>query len=155
MLIDLGRNDVGRVSKIGKVQVTDQMVIERYSHVMHIVSNVQGEVRDDVDALDVLRQLSCGNTFWCAKIRAMEIIDEVEPVKRGIFGGAVGYLGWHGEMDMSIAIRTCVIRENKVYVQAGAGLVADSNPESEWNETQIKARAVIKAVELSSNGLIL
>lgn len=156
MLIDLGRNDVGRVSKIGKVQVTDQMVIERYSHVMHIVSNVQAEVRDGVDALDVFKAtFPAGTLSGAPKIRAMEIIDEVEPVKRGIFGGAVGYLGWHGEMDMSIAIRTCVIRENKVYVQAGAGVVYDSNPESEWNETQIKARAVIKAVELSSNGLIL
>ena len=156
MLIDLGRNDVGRVSKIGKVQVTDQMVIERYSHVMHIVSNVQGEVLEGVDALDVFKAtFPAGTLSGAPKIRAMEIIDEVEPVKRGIFGGAVGYLGWHGEMDMSIAIRTCVIRENKVYVQAGAGLVVDSNPESEWNETQIKARAVIKAVELSSNGLIL
>ncbi|EXA76864.1 anthranilate synthase component I family protein, partial [Acinetobacter baumannii] len=156
MLIDLGRNDVGRVSKIGKVQVTDQMVIERYSHVMHIVSNVQGEVRDDIDALDVFKAtFPAGTLSGAPKIRAMEIIDEVEPVKRGVFGGAVGYLGWHGEMDMSIAIRTCVIRDKKVYVQAGAGLVADSNPESEWNETQIKARAVIKAVELSSNGLIL
>ncbi|WOE30640.1 MULTISPECIES: anthranilate synthase component I [unclassified Acinetobacter] len=156
MLIDLGRNDIGRVSKIGKVQVTDQMVIERYSHVMHIVSNVQGEVRDDVDALDVFKAtFPAGTLSGAPKIRAMEIIDEVEPVKRGVFGGAVGYLGWHGEMDMSIAIRTCVICQNKVFVQAGAGLVADSDPESEWNETQIKARAVIKAVELSSNGLIL
>lgn len=156
MLIDLGRNDIGRVSKIGKVQVTDQMVIERYSHVMHIVSNVQGEVLDGIDALDVFKAtFPAGTLSGAPKIRAMEIIDEVEPVKRGIFGGAVGYLGWHGEMDMSIAIRTCVIRENKVFVQAGAGLVADSQPESEWNETQIKARAVIKAVELSSNGLIL
>lgn len=156
MLIDLGRNDIGRVAKIGKVQVTDQMVIERYSHVMHIVSNVQGEVLDGVDALDVFKAtFPAGTLSGAPKIRAMEIIDEVEPVKRGIFGGAVGYLGWHGEMDMSIAIRTCVIRENKVYVQAGAGLVADSVADSEWNETQIKARAVIKAVELSSNGLIL
>lgn len=156
MLIDLGRNDIGRVAKIGKVQVTDQMVIERYSHVMHIVSNVQGEVRDDVDALDVFKAtFPAGTLSGAPKIRAMEIIDQVEPVKRGIFGGAVGYLGWHGEMDMSIAIRTCVICKNKVFVQAGAGLVADSNPESEWNETQIKARAVIKAVELSSTGLIL
>ena len=115
MLIDLGRNDVGRIAKIGKVQVTDQMVIERYSHVMHIVSNVQGEVRDDVDALDVFKAtFPAGTLSGAPKIRAMEIIDEVEPVKRGIFGGAVGYLGWHGEMDMSIAIRTCVIRENKV-----------------------------------------
>lgn len=156
MLIDLGRNDVGRISKIGKVQVTDQMVIERYSHVMHIVSNVQGEVRDEVDALDVFKAtFPAGTLSGAPKIRAMEIIDEVEPLKRGIFGGAVGYLGWHGEMDMSIAIRTCVIRENKVYVQAGAGVVYDSNPESEWHETQIKARAVIKSVELSSNALIL
>ncbi|TCM71085.1 anthranilate synthase component 1 [Acinetobacter calcoaceticus] len=156
MLIDLGRNDIGRVAKIGKVQVTDQMVIERYSHVMHIVSNVQGEVQDGIDALDVFKAtFPAGTLSGAPKIRAMEIIDEVEPVRRGIFGGAVGYLGWHGEMDMSIAIRTCVIRENKVFVQAGAGLVADSQPDSEWNETQIKARAVIKAVELSSNGLIL
>ncbi|MBF7691366.1 anthranilate synthase component I [Acinetobacter pollinis] len=156
MLIDLGRNDVGRVSKTGKVKVTDKMIVERYSHVMHIVSNVQGEVNDDVDALDVFKAtFPAGTLSGAPKVRAMQIIDEVEPVKRGIFGGAVGYLGWHGEMDMSIAIRTCVIRENRVYVQAGAGLVADSNPEAEWNETQIKARAVIKAVELSSNGLIL
>lgn len=156
MLIDLGRNDIGRVSKVGKVQVTDRMVIERYSHVMHIVSNVQGEVKEDIDALDVLKAtFPAGTLSGAPKIRAMEIIDELEPVKRGLFGGAVGYLGWHGEMDMSIAIRTGIIRDNKVYVQAGAGLVADSDPESEWNETQIKARAVIKAVELSSNGLIL
>ncbi|AOA59538.1 anthranilate synthase component I [Acinetobacter larvae] len=156
MLIDLGRNDIGRVAKIGKVKVTDQMVIERYSHVMHIVSNVEGEVLDGVDALDVFKAtFPAGTLSGAPKIRAMEIIDQVEPVKRGIFGGAVGYLGWHGEMDMSIAIRTCVIRENQVFVQAGAGVVADSNAQSEWNETQIKARAVIKAVELSSNGLVL
>lgn len=156
MLIDLGRNDIGRVAKIGKVQVTEKMVIERYSHVMHIVSNVQAEVRDGIDAIDVFKAtFPAGTLSGAPKIRAMEIIDEVEPVKRGVFGGAVGYLGWHGEMDMSIAIRTCVIREGKVYVQAGAGLVADSDPASEWNETQIKARAVIKAVELSSNGLLL
>lgn len=155
MLIDLGRNDVGRVAKIGKVQVTDKMVIERYSHVMHIVSNVQAEVQEGIDALDVFKAtFPAGTLSGAPKIRAMEIIDEVEPVKRGIFGGAIGYLGWHGEMDLAIAIRTCVIRDNKVYVQAGAGLVADSNPEMEWNETQIKARAVIKSVELSAKGLI-
>lgn len=155
MLIDLGRNDVGRVAKIGKVQVTDRMVIERYSHVMHIVSNVQAEVEDGVDALDVFKAtFPAGTLSGAPKIRAMEIIDEVEPVKRGIFGGAIGYLGWQGEMDMSIAIRTCVIRNGKVFVQAGAGLVVDSDPLSEWNETQIKARAVIKSVELSSKGLI-
>ncbi|MBF7685334.1 anthranilate synthase component I [Acinetobacter sp. B10A] len=156
MLIDLGRNDVGRVSKVGKVKVTDRMVVERYSHVMHIVSNVEGEVEQGVDALDVFKAtFPAGTLSGAPKIRAMEIIDELEPVKRGIFGGAVGYLGWHGEMDMSIAIRTCVIRNHQVFVQAGAGLVADSNPDAEWNETQIKARAVIKAVELSSTGLIL
>lgn len=156
MLIDLGRNDIGRVSEIGQVKVTDKMVIERYSHVMHIVSNVEGKVKPGIDALDVFKAtFPAGTLSGAPKIRAMEIIDEVEPVKRGIFGGAVGYLGWEGKMDMSIAIRTCVIRQNKVYVQAGAGLVADSDPASEWNETQIKARAVIKAVELSANGLNL
>lgn len=156
MLIDLGRNDIGRIAKIGKVQVTDKMVIERYSHVMHIVSNVQGEVREDVDALDVFKAtFPAGTLSGAPKIRAMEIIDEVEPVKRTVFGGAIGYLGWHGDMDMSIAIRTCVIRDHHIYVQAGAGLVEDSDPHSEWQETQIKARAVIKAVELSSTGLIL
>lgn len=156
MLIDLGRNDVGRVSKIGKVQVTEKMVIERYSHVMHIVSNVEGEVRDDVDAMDVFKAtFPAGTLSGAPKIRAMEIIDEVEPVKRGVFGGAVGYLGWHGEMDTAIAIRTAIIRNKQVHVQAGAGLVADSVPEAEWNETMIKARAVIKAVELSANGLVI
>lgn len=156
MLIDLGRNDIGRVSKIGKVSLTEKMVVERYSHVMHIVSNVEGEVLDGIDALDVFKAtFPAGTLSGAPKIRAMEIIDEVEPIKRGIFGGAVGHLGWQGDMDMCIAIRTCVIRENKVYVQAGAGVVADSDPTTEWNETQIKARAVIKAVELSSTGLIL
>ncbi len=154
MLIDLGRNDVGRVSKIGKVRVTERMVIEKYSHVMHIVSNVEGEVRDDVSAMDVFKAtFPAGTLSGAPKIRAMEIIDELEPVKRGVFGGAIGYLGWHGEMDTAIAIRTAVIRNGQIQVQAGAGLVADSVPEAEWNETLIKARAVIKAVELSSNGL--
>ena len=154
MLIDLGRNDVGRVSKIGKVRVTERMVIEKYSHVMHIVSNVEGDVRDDVTAMDVFKAtFPAGTLSGAPKIRAMEIIDEVEPVKRGVFGGAIGYLGWHGEMDTAIAIRTAVIRNGQVQVQAGAGLVADSVPQAEWNETLIKARAVIKAVELSANGL--
>lgn len=156
MLIDLGRNDVGRVSKVGKVKVTDKMVIERYSHVMHIVSNVEGEVREGIDALDVFKAtFPAGTLSGAPKIRAMEIIDQIEPVKRGVFGGAIGYLSWDGKMDMSIAIRTGVIRDEQVFVQAGAGLVADSDPDSEWNETQIKARAVIRAVELSSTGLIL
>lgn len=155
MLIDLGRNDVGRVSQIGKVRVTEQMVIEKYSHVMHIVSNVEGKVRPELDALDVFKAtFPAGTLSGAPKIRAMEIIDELEPVKRGVFGGAVGYLGWHGEMDMAIAIRTAVIAGGQVHVQAGAGVVADSVPASEWNETLIKARAVIKAVELSANGLV-
>lgn len=154
MLIDLGRNDIGRVSQIGKVRVTEQMVIERYSHVMHIVSNVEGEVNAGVTAMDVFKAtFPAGTLSGAPKIRAMEIIDEVEPVRRGVFGGAVGYLGWHGEMDTAIAIRTAVIRNGQVQVQAGAGLVADSVPASEWNETLIKSRAVIKAVELSANGL--
>lgn len=154
MLIDLGRNDVGRVSKVGKVRVTERMTIERYSHVMHIVSNVEGEVRDGLDALDVFKAtFPAGTLSGAPKIRAMEIIDELEPVKRGVFGGAVGYLGWHGEMDTAIAIRTGVIRHGQIHVQAGAGVVADSIPASEWNETLIKARAVIRAVELSANGL--
>ena len=154
MLIDLGRNDVGRVSKIGKVRVTERMTVERYSHVMHIVSNVEGEVSDGMDALDVFRAtFPAGTLSGAPKIRAMEIIDELEPVRRGVFGGAVGYLGWHGEMDTAIAIRTGVIRRGKIHVQAGAGVVADSVPSSEWNETLIKARAVMRATELSAEGL--
>lgn len=156
MLIDLGRNDVGRVSQIGQVQVTERMSIERYSHVMHIVSNVEGVVREGLDALDVFKAtFPAGTLSGAPKIRAMEIIDQLEPVKRGVFGGAVGYLGWHGEMDTAIAIRTGVIRRGMVHVQAGAGVVADSVPASEWNETLLKARAVMRAVELSANGLIL
>lgn len=156
MLIDLGRNDVGRVSQIGQVRVTEQMTIERYSHVMHIVSNVEGQVREGLDALDVFQAtFPAGTLSGAPKIRAMEIIDELEPVRRGVFGGAVGYLGWHGEMDTAIAIRTAVIRAGQVHVQAGAGVVADSVPASEWNETLIKARAVVRAVELSASGLII
>lgn len=156
MLIDLGRNDVGRVSQIGQVRVTERMTIERYSHVMHIVSNVEGQVRAGLDALDVFKAtFPAGTLSGAPKIRAMEIIDELEPVRRGVFGGAVGYLGWHGEMDTAIAIRTAVIRGGQVHVQAGAGVVADSVPASEWNETLIKARAVVRAVELSAAGLVL
>jgi anthranilate synthase component 1 len=155
MLIDLGRNDAGRVSQIGQVRVTERMVIEKYSHVMHIVSNVEGRVRPEFDALDVFKAtFPAGTLSGAPKIRAMEIIDELEPVKRGVFGGAVGYLGWHGEMDTAIAIRTAVITDQQVHIQAGAGVVSDSIPASEWNETLIKARAVIKAVELSANGLL-
>ena len=156
MLIDLGRNDVGRVSQIGQVRVTEQMSIERYSHVMHIVSNVEGQVRAGLDALDVFKAtFPAGTLSGAPKIRAMQIIDELEPVRRGVFGGAVGYLGWHGEMDTAIAIRTAVIRAGQVHVQAGAGVVVDSIPASEWNETLIKARAVVRAVELSATGLAI
>ena len=154
MLIDLGRNDAGRVSQVGQVKVTEQMVIERYSHVMHIVSNVEGVLREGVSALDVLKAtLPAGTLSGAPKVRAMEIIDELEPVKRGIYGGAVGYLGWNGEMDTAIAIRTAVIKDDVMYVQAGAGVVADSIPESEWQETLNKLRALFKAAELAATNL--
>ncbi|HEY1075902.1 MAG TPA: anthranilate synthase component I [Fontimonas sp.] len=147
MLIDLGRNDVGRVAEIGRVRVTEQMVIERYSHVMHIVSNVSGRLRKGLDALHALAAtFPAGTLSGAPKVRAMEIIDELEPVKRGIYGGAVGYLGWDGNMDTAIAIRTAVIKDGQVHVQAGAGVVADSVPQSEWDETMNKARAMMKAV---------
>ena len=149
MLIDLGRNDVGRVAETGSVRVTEQMVVERFSHVMHITSNVVGTARPDVTALDVLRAaLPAGTLSGAPKIRAMEIIDELEPVKRGIYGGAVGYLGWHGNMDTAIAIRTAVIKDDKLYVQAGGGIVADSVPALEWKETMNKARAVFRAAAM-------
>ncbi|HEX4895462.1 MAG TPA: anthranilate synthase component I [Solimonas sp.] len=146
MLIDLGRNDVGRVSGVGSVRLTEKMVIERYSHVMHIVSNVTGQLRPGLDALDALAAtFPAGTLSGAPKVRAMEIIDEVEPVKRGLYGGAVGYLGWDGNMDTAIAIRTAVIKDGQVHVQAGCGVVADSVPQSEWDETMSKARAMMKA----------
>jgi len=146
MLIDLGRNDVGRISRTGSVEVTEKMVVERYSHVMHITSNVVGEVADNRGPLEVLKAtLPAGTLSGAPKIRAMEIIDEVEPVKRGIYGGAVGYIGWNGNMDTAIAIRTAVIKDGMLHVQAGAGVVADSIPELEWKETMNKARAVMRA----------
>ena len=151
MLIDLGRNDAGRVSKIGSVELSDKMVVERYSHVMHIVSNVTGTLRDGLSAIDVLRAtLPAGTLSGAPKIRAMEIIDEVEPVKRGIYGGAVGYLSWHGNMDTAIAIRTAVIKDQVLYVQAGGGVVADSVPRLEWKETMNKARAMFRAAAIAS-----
>jgi anthranilate synthase component 1 len=154
MLMDLGRNDIGRVAKIGSVRVTDRMVIERYSHVMHIVSNVTGELKDGMDAIDVLRAtFPAGTVSGAPKVRAMEIINELEPVKRGVYSGAVGYLSWSGNMDTAIAIRTAVIRGDKLYIQAGAGIVADSVPRNEWNETMNKARAIFRAVALASAGL--
>lgn len=151
MLIDLGRNDVGRVSQTGKVRVTEKMAVERYSHVMHIVSNVEGELKQSVSAMDVLRAtLPAGTLSGAPKVRAMEIIDELEPVKRGIYGGAIGYLGWNGNMDTAIAIRTAVIKDQVMHVQAGAGVVADSVPESEWQETLSKARALMRAAEMAT-----
>jgi anthranilate synthase component 1 len=149
MLIDLGRNDVGRVAEIGTVKLTDKMVVERYSHVMHITSNVTGKLKAGLDAMDVLRAaLPAGTLSGAPKIRAMEIIDEFETEKRGIYGGAVGYISWNGNMDTAIAIRTAVIKDNKLYVQAGAGVVADSVPALEWKETMNKARAIFKAVDM-------
>ena len=154
MLIDLSRNDSGRVSKTGSVTVPKQMFVERYSHVMHIASIVESEIRDDKTALDVLQTtLPVGTLSGAPKVRAMEIIDELEPEKRGIYGGAMGYLGWNDNMDMAIAIRTAVIKNEKLYVQAGAGIVADSQPEVEWEETQNKARAIVRAVQMANNEL--
>ena len=149
MLIDLGRNDVGRVAEPGSVQLTENMVIERYSHVMHIVSNVTGTARQDLSAIDALRAaLPAGTLSGAPKVRAMEIIDSVEPVKRGIYGGAVGYLSWAGDMDTAIAIRTAVVKDGYVHVQAGAGVVADSIPRLEWEETMNKARAILRAIAM-------
>ena len=153
-LLDLGRNDAGRVAKVGSVKLTENMMVERYSHVMHIVSNVEGKLQDGLNALDVLKAtFPAGTVSGAPKVRAMEIIDELEPVKRGIYAGAVGYLGFHGDMDLAIAIRTAIVKDNKLHVQAGAGIVADSDPSSEWQETQNKARAVLRAAELAEQGL--
>ncbi|WP_197694003.1 anthranilate synthase component I [Vogesella sp. LIG4] len=154
MLMDLGRNDVGRVADTGSVRITDNMVIERYSHVMHIVSSVEGTVKPAVSNIDILKAtFPAGTLSGAPKVRAMEIIDQFEPTKRGVYGGAVGYLGFTGDMDMAIAIRTAVIKNDTLYVQAGAGIVADSVPESEWQETQNKARAVVRAAALVQQGL--
>lgn len=154
MLIDLGRNDVGRVSETGSVLLTEKMVIERYSHVMHIVSNVIGQIRPGMSALDVLRAtFPAGTVSGAPKIRAMEIIDELEPVKRGVYAGAVGYLSWSGNMDTAIAIRTAVIKDSTLHIQAGAGIVADSVPTNEWDETMNKGRAIFRAVAMACRGL--
>jgi anthranilate synthase component 1 len=154
MLIDLGRNDVGRVARTGTVEVTDRMIIERYSHVMHIVSNVRAELRPGAGAFDVLRAtFPAGTVSGAPKVRAMEIIEELEPVKRGIYAGAIGYLSWAGNMDTAIAIRTAVVKDYAVHVQAGGGIVADSVPETEWEETMNKARALLRAVTLAEQGL--
>ena len=154
MLMDLGRNDVGRVAQTGSVKVTDNMIIERYSHVMHIVSGVEGKLRPEMDAMDVLRAtFPAGTVSGSPKVRAMEIIDELEPTKRGVYAGAVGYLGFNGDMDLAIAIRTAVVKNQMLYVQVGAGIVADSVPQSEWEETNNKAKAVLRAAEMALKGL--
>ena len=154
MLIDLGRNDVGRVARTGSVELVDKMVIERYSHVMHIVSEVQGLLRPGVTPMDVIRAtFPAGTLSGAPKVRAMEIIAELEPVKRNIYAGAVGYWSWHDDMDWAIAIRTAVIKDKQLHVQAGAGVVADSNPDNEWQETMNKGKALFHAVEMASQGL--
>lgn len=154
MLIDLSRNDAGRVSETGSVKVTKRMMVERYSHVMHIASTVESRLAEDKTALDVLQAtLPVGTLSGAPKVRAMEIIDELEPVRRGVYGGAMGYLAWNGNMDMAIAIRTAVIKDGRLYVQAGAGVVADSVPAMEWKETMNKARALFRAVKLAEEGL--
>ncbi|HZW87272.1 MAG TPA: anthranilate synthase component I family protein, partial [Gallionella sp.] len=154
MLIDLGRNDIGRVAQQGSVQLTEKMIIERYSHVMHIVSNVEATLKPGFNAIDVLKAtFPAGTVSGAAKVRAMEIIDELEPSKRGIYAGAVGYLGFNGDMDLAIALRTAVVKDNMLYAQAGAGIVADSVPDNEWMETLNKARAVLRAAEMVLAGL--
>lgn len=154
MLMDLGRNDIGRVADIGSVKVTENMQIENYSHVMHIVSNVDGKIKSGLSAIDVLRAtFPAGTVSGAPKVRAMEIIDELESSKRGIYAGAVGYLGFNGDMDLAIAIRTGIIKDGNLYVQAGAGIVADSIPKNEWIETKNKAKALLKAAEIAESGL--
>lgn len=154
MLIDLARNDIGRIAKPGTVEVSDTMSIERYSHVQHLVSNVRGELKDDMSNMDVLKaSFPAGTLTGAPKVRAMQIIDELEPVRRGIYGGAAGYLSYTGEMDLAIAIRTGVIQDGMLHVQAAAGIVADSNPEAEWQETEAKARALLRAAEQVQFGL--
>jgi anthranilate synthase component 1 len=153
MLIDLARNDIGRIATTGSVKVTEQYVVEKYSHVQHLVSHVEGELKAGLGNLDVLRAtFPAGTLSGAPKVRAMEIIDELEPVKRGIYGGAAGYLSFAGDMDLAIAIRTAVIKDKMLYAQAAAGIVADSVPESEWQETEIKARAVLRAAEQVEDG---
>ena len=150
MLVDLGRNDVGRVARFGSVQLSDVMVIERYSHVMHITSNVTGTLRDDCDAFDALKAcLPAGTVSGAPKVRAMQIIDELEPHRRGPYAGAVGYIDYSGNMDTCIALRTLVVQGNKAYIQAGAGIVADSVPASEYQETLNKAQGLLKAIEVT------
>ena len=153
MLVDLHRNDVGRVAKVGSVKINDVMTVERYSHVMHITSNVTGELREDLNCFDALQvSLPVGTVSGAPKIRAMQIIDELEPTRRGPYGGAVGYMDFAGNMDTCIALRTIVWKNGTFDVQAGAGVVADSVPASEWQETMDKAKAMLKAVEIAEKG---
>ncbi len=154
MLIDLARNDIGRIAKIGTVKVTEAFQVERYSHVMHIVSNVEGILKDGMTSMDVLKAtFPAGTLTGAPKVHAMEVIDQLEPTKRGIYGGACGYLSFAGDMDIAIAIRTGIIKDGTLYVQAAAGIVADSVPEMEWKETEAKARALLRAAELVEEGL--
>jgi len=154
MLIDLARNDLGRIARAGSVRVTEKMLIEKYSHVQHLVSNVEGLLEDGLDAIDVLRaSFPAGTLTGAPKVRAMEIIDSMEVTRRGIYGGAVGYLSWSGHMDVAITIRTGILKDGVLHVQAAAGIVYDSSPEAEWQETEMKARAVLRAAEMVENGL--
>ena len=154
MLVDLGRNDIGRVSEVGSIHVTELMTVERYSHVMHIVSNVRGRLKDGIDNFEVLRAtFPAGTVSGAPKVRAMEIIEELEPSRRGPYAGCLGYVSFSGNMDMCITIRTMFIKDNTIYMQAGAGIVADSDPASEYQETVNKATALFKAVEMASKGL--
>lgn len=154
MLIDLGRNDIGRIAEVGTVEVTDRMIIERYSHVMHIVSQVRGRLRPGTGVIDVLRAtFPAGTLTGAPKVRAMEIIAELEPVRRGIYAGAVGWMNWHGDADFAIAIRTALIADGRIHLQAGAGIVADSDPTREWEETMNKGRALIRAIAEASRGI--
>ncbi len=154
MLIDLGRNDVGRVARTGTVSVTDRMTIEKYSHVMHIVSNVTGHINENLDAIDVLSaSFPAGTLSGAPKIRALEIIEGLEPHRRGVYSGAIGYIGWNGNMDMAIAIRTAVVKDRQAHIQAGGGIVADSEPLAEWQESMNKASAVLRAIEMVGEGL--
>ena len=155
MLVDLGRNDVGRVAETNSVSVNEKFTIERYSHVMHIVSNVQGELKKGLDGYDVLAAtFPAGTLSGAPKVRAMEIIEELEPTRRGLYGGAVGYISFNGNMDTAIAIRTLLIKNNTAYLGVGAGIVADSVPENEFEETMNKGKALLKAIELAEKGLV-
>jgi anthranilate synthase component 1 len=156
MLVDLGRNDLGRIAETGSVQVNQYMVVEKYSHVMHLVSNVRAQLAGGKDAFDVLAAtFPAGTLSGAPKVRAMQIIDELEPVRRGAYGGAVGYFSFNGNMDLCITIRTMVVKDGRIYVQAGAGIVYDSQPESEEQETQNKARGMQIAVKLAAGGFVL